>query len=97
MKIIFETEDEWENFDKNTCPIDLGCSRYECDMGCEECYENAGVKLIKEYEEKSDKDYNYEECINFIGERCNISGIDIQTVLELELDYMKSIGIAYEL
>lgn len=51
MKIIFETRDEWENFDKNTCPSDLGCSRYECDMGCEECYENAGVKLIKEYRE----------------------------------------------
>ena len=37
--------------------------------------------------------YDYEDAINFIGERSNISRDIIEKVLMLEEDYMRSIGI----
>lgn len=37
-----------------------------------------------------------EDAINFIAERCNIDKDTIETVLTLEEDYMKSIGIIME-
>lgn len=40
--------------------------------------------------------YNWEEAINFIHERCNLSADMIIEVLELEEEYMKSIGIIVE-
>lgn len=40
--------------------------------------------------------YEWEDAINFIAERCNIDKDTIETVLTLEEDYMKSIGIIME-
>lgn len=40
--------------------------------------------------------YDYEEAINFISERCNISKDTIEKVLMLEEDYMRSIGIVVD-
>jgi len=37
--------------------------------------------------------YDYEDAINFIGERSNISKDIIEKVLMLEEDYMRSVGI----
>lgn len=37
--------------------------------------------------------YDYEDAINFIAERCDISKDIIEKVLTLEEDYMRSIGI----
>lgn len=37
--------------------------------------------------------YDYEDAINFIGERSNISKKIIEKVLILEEDYMRSVGI----
>lgn len=37
--------------------------------------------------------YDYEDVVNFIGERSNISRDIIEKVLMLEEDYMRSIGI----
>lgn len=37
--------------------------------------------------------YDYEDAINFIAERCDISKDIIEKVLTLEDDYMRSIGI----
>lgn len=37
--------------------------------------------------------YNYEDAINFIVERCDVSRDTIENVLMLEEDYMRSIGI----
>jgi len=37
--------------------------------------------------------YDYEDAINFIAERCDISKDIIEKVLMLEEDYMRSIGI----
>lgn len=37
--------------------------------------------------------YDYEDAINFIAERCDISKDTIEKVLLLEEDYMRSIGI----
>lgn len=40
--------------------------------------------------------YNWEDAINFIQERCNLSEDVIIKVLELEEEYMKSVGIIVE-
>ena len=37
--------------------------------------------------------YEYEDAINFISERCDVSKDIIEQVLLLEEDYMRSIGI----
>lgn len=37
--------------------------------------------------------YDYEDAINFILERCNVSRDTIENILMLEEDYMRSIGI----
>ena len=37
--------------------------------------------------------YDFEETINFFSEKCDISRDNIETVLMLEEDYMRSIGI----
>lgn len=37
--------------------------------------------------------YDYEEAVNFITERCDISKDIIEKILILEEDYMRSIGI----
>ena len=37
--------------------------------------------------------YDYEDAINFIGERCDISKDIVEKILALEEDYMRSIGI----
>lgn len=37
--------------------------------------------------------YDFEEAINFISERCDISKEIIEKILILEDDYMRSIGI----
>lgn len=37
--------------------------------------------------------YEYEDAINFIAERCDVSMDVIEKVLLLEEDYMRSIGI----
>ena len=37
--------------------------------------------------------YDFEDAINFISERCDISKDTIEKVLTLEEDYMRSIGI----
>lgn len=55
MKIIFETDEEYMNFEGNTCPSDLGIPKYKCDRLCESCYIEAGIEIIKEYEEKENK------------------------------------------
>lgn len=40
--------------------------------------------------------YNWEDAIKFIHERCNLSKDAITEVLELEEEYMKSVGIIVE-
>ena len=40
--------------------------------------------------------YNWEDAIKFIHERCNLSEDIIIEVLELEEEYMKSVGIIVE-
>ena len=40
--------------------------------------------------------YNWKDAINFIHERCNLSEDVISEVLELEEEYMKSVGIILE-
>lgn len=40
--------------------------------------------------------YDYEDAINFISERCDISKDTIEKVLMLEEDYMRSIGIVVD-
>ena len=37
--------------------------------------------------------YDFEDAINFISERCDTSKEIIETILMLEEDYMRSIGI----
>ena len=37
--------------------------------------------------------YDYEDAINFISEKCDISRDTIEKILMLEEDYMRSIGI----
>lgn len=37
--------------------------------------------------------YDFEEAINFISEKCDISRDNVEKVLMLEEDYMRSIGI----
>lgn len=37
--------------------------------------------------------YEWEDAIKYIKERCNLSEDDIETVLTLEEDYMKKVGI----
>jgi len=39
--------------------------------------------------------YDFGEAINFIAERCNVDKSAIETVLDLEEGYMRSIGIIY--
>lgn len=58
MKIIFESREEWDDFDKGTCPSDLGKPYFECNYRCKECYKNAGVTIIKEYKEKENDQIN---------------------------------------
>ena len=41
--------------------------------------------------------YDYEDTINFICKRLGLSKYIVEKVLEAELDYMKSIGLAYEI
>ena len=47
----------------------------------------------------SDNDimYYYEDAIEFIRSRSDLSEDVISKVLELELDYMRSIGLVYEI
>ena len=40
--------------------------------------------------------YNWKDAIKFIHERCNLSEDVIVEVLELEEEYMKSVGIIVE-
>ena len=40
--------------------------------------------------------YDYEDTINFISKRCDISKDTIEKVLMLEEDYMRSIGIVVD-
>lgn len=42
------------------------------------------------------KDYDFDDAIAFIGERCQVDRVDIEQVLELEIEYLMSIGLAYE-
>lgn len=37
--------------------------------------------------------YDFEDAINFISERCDISQDIIEKILTLEEDYMRSVGI----
>lgn len=37
--------------------------------------------------------YDFEDVINFISERCDISQDTIEKILTLEEDYMRSVGI----
>ena len=37
--------------------------------------------------------YDPDDAIDFIAARCNISRENIETVLELDLEYMRSVGI----
>lgn len=37
--------------------------------------------------------YNWEDAVKFVQERCNLSEDVITKVLELEEEYMKSVGI----
>ena len=38
--------------------------------------------------------YNVEEAVNYIAERCDVDKETIENILDLELDYMVSIGLA---
>jgi len=40
--------------------------------------------------------YDYEDAINFIAERCEVSKDIIEKILMLEEDYMRSIGIVVD-
>lgn len=40
--------------------------------------------------------YYYEDAVKFISERCDVNEEDILKILELELDYMRSIGLVEE-
>lgn len=58
------------------------------------------AKNLNEMEEINMNDntpvYNWEDAIKFITERCNLSEDVIIEVLELEEEYMKSVGIIVE-
>lgn len=46
MKIIFDSEEEKENFLDYVCPKDvLPHCTYLCDDTCLDCWENAGVEM----------------------------------------------------
>ena len=38
--------------------------------------------------------YNVEEAVNYIAKRCAVNKETIENILDLELDYMVSIGLA---
>ena len=40
--------------------------------------------------------WDFEDAVNFIHERTDVNYIDIKTVLEAEMEYMKSIGLIEE-
>lgn len=40
--------------------------------------------------------YEWEDAINYIAERCDINKETIEKILELEEDYMRSIGVIVE-
>ena len=40
--------------------------------------------------------FNYNDAIAYIGARCEVDITDIETVLMLELEYMKTLGLVVE-
>ena len=38
--------------------------------------------------------YNVEEAVNYIAKRCDVNKETIENILDLELDYMVSIGLS---
>lgn len=59
MRIIFESRDEYKSFVDTFCPASIGIEVEEdCDGECAKCLDNAGVTLIKEYEEKENESSN---------------------------------------
>lgn len=61
-------------------------------------FEECLTDMSNPVEEKdTELTYDYSDAVDYISARCSIPDLDIEQVLELELEYMKSIGIAYDL
>lgn len=104
MKIIFDNNDEMIAFIKEVCPDDIfpyckTCNECITDYGydpvtCEKCWREECEFEVKDEEPH---DYNYNDSINYIHAHTNLDKDIIDIILKVELDYMKSIGIAYDL
>ena len=103
MKIIFDNVDELIAFIRSRCPGDVDpyigvndCTTdYDYDpVTCEKCWRKHCEFEVKEAEPVY---YNYNGAIKYIHAHTNLDKNVIDIILKAELDYMKSIGIAYEL
>lgn len=65
--------------------------------GCEASFNEDEIEYVEQTKNDEQPMYYYEDAIEFIRSRSDLSEDVISKVLELELEYMKSIGLIYEI